>query len=111
MDISKEAEKTIEELQILEQHLHGFLAQKQTVQVELQEVDNAINEIEKTKDDVFKILSGIMLKADKNTLKKELEERKKILVLRISSIEKQEKILEEKTSKLRDKIQGAMEKR
>src|SRR3989338_1022397 len=102
MDISKETSNTIEELQMLEQHLQGFLAQKQTVQIELQEVENALSEINKTKDDVYKILSGVMLKADRESLLRELEEKKKILDLRINSIEKQEKILEEKTQNLRD---------
>ena len=108
MVISKETSKTIEELQIFEQHIQGFLAQKQTVQIELQEVDNALSEINKTKDDVYKILSGVMIKADKESLLKELEEKKKIFELRINSVEKQEKILEEKTVKLRDKISYAL---
>lgn len=108
MAISKETSKTIEELQMLEQHLQGFLAQKQTVQIELQEVENALSEINKTKDDVYKILSGVMLKADRESLLRELEEKKKILDLRINSIEKQEKILEEKTQNLRDKISSVL---
>lgn len=110
MDISKEAEKTIEELHMLEQHLQRFLAQKQMIQVELEEINNALSEIEKTKDDVYKILSGVMLKTDRNSLKRELDEKKKLFELRINSIEKQEKILEEKVNKLRDKITSALSK-
>lgn len=101
--ISKE-DTTIEELQALEQHLQGFLAQKQVVQIELQEILNAIEEIKKTNDDIYKILSGVMLKAEKETLLKELEERKKLSELRINSIERQENIINEKIGKLRETI-------
>lgn len=104
MNNSKETDETIEEFQILEQQLRGLLAQKQMVQVELQEVLNALEELDKTKDEVYKILSGVMIKAEKNVLKKELEEKKKLAELRISSIEKQERTLGEKTGKLKDKI-------
>ncbi len=110
MDNSKETNEAIGEFQILEQQLRGFLAQKQMVQVELQEIENALEELDKTKDEVYKILSGVMIKADKDTLKKELEEKKKISDLRISSIEKQEKSLEEKIITLKEKISSAIKK-
>lgn len=107
--ISKE-DTTIEELQALEQHLQGFLAQKQVVQIELQEILNAIEEIKKTNEDIYKILSGVMLKAEKETLLKELEERKKLSELRINSIERQENIINEKIGKLRETITRSFKK-
>ncbi len=110
MEISSEANKTIEESQILEQHLTEFLAQKQSIQIELQEISNALEELGKTNDDVYKILGGIMIKSDKGVLSKELEERKKLMQLRISSIEKQERIIEDKIFKLKDKIRDLVEK-
>ena len=87
------------------------MAQKQIVQVELQEIQNALGELDRTKDDVYRILSGIMIRTEKNTLKKELEDKKKLAELRISSIEKQEKSIEEKTTKLKEKISSVMNKK
>lgn len=110
MESSKDKAKDIEELQVLEQHLHNFLAQKQMLQVDLQETSNALEELNKTKDEVYRILSGIMLKANKEILTKELEEKNRLLEIRISSIEKQEKLLEDKTKKLREKITNSMNK-
>jgi prefoldin beta subunit len=107
MEISEEARQTVEELQVLEQHLHSFLAQKQTVQVEVQEIENALNEVKNSKDDVYKMLSGIMIKAEKESLIGELDEKKKLLELRINSIEKQESILGGKVKGLREKISNA----
>ena len=110
MEISQETSKNIEELQILEHQLQGFLVQKQNIQVELNEVNNAFEETKKTEDDVYKILSNVMMKANKEDLIKELEERKRLLELRINSFEKQEEAIESKVSKLREKIEKDMRK-
>ena len=110
MESSRETNKIIEERQILEQHLSEFLAQKQVIQVELQEISNALEDLEKTEDDVYKILSGIMIKADKNVLLMELGEKRRVLQLKISAIEKQEKIIEDKINKTRKKIEELLNK-
>ena len=110
MDVSKENSRIIEELQIIEQQLQGILAQKQMFQVELQEIENALKELSKTNDEVYKILSGAMIKKDKNEMISELEERKKLIDLRISTLEKQEKIVEEKSLKIRDSLKRHIHK-
>ncbi len=110
MDISNDNAKTIEELHILEHNLQNTLAQKQMFQVELQEVENALLELKKTNDEVYKILSGVMMRAEKEDLIKELEEKKRFLELRISSIEKQERILGDRSTKLREKLKVSINK-
>lgn len=104
MDVSKDNSKVIEDLQAIEHSLQEVLGQKQMFQVEIQEIDNALKELKDTKDEVYRILSGIMIRSNKMELIKELDERKKISNLRIDSIEKHEKILEEKSLKLRDRL-------
>lgn len=104
MEITKETEVKIEELQILEKNLQNFLIQKQSFQSEQNETNNALEELKKTKEEVYKIIGNIMIKASTSHLQKELDEKNKILTLRISSIEKQEKIFEEKALKLRSEI-------
>ncbi|MEK6928635.1 MAG: prefoldin subunit beta [Nanoarchaeota archaeon] len=111
MDIDEETGRKIQELQILEQHLQGFLMDKQSFQIELNELLNALEEIKKTEDDVYKIIGGIMIKADKKELSKELDEKKKIFELRISSIEKQEKLIENKASYLRTELNDFFHKK
>ena len=46
-----------------------------------------------------------MLKSDKETLKKELDDKKKIVELRLKAIEKQETIFKEKLEDMRKKIE------
>ncbi|MCX5704399.1 MAG: prefoldin subunit beta [Candidatus Omnitrophica bacterium] len=111
MDIDEATGSKIQELQILEQNLQNLLMQKQTVQIELNEVQNALNDLKKTEDEVYKVIGGVMLRSNKADLLKELSEKQKILELRIFSVEKQEKILEEKTGKLRKELTETLTKK
>lgn len=104
MKIDEETGKKIQELQILEQNLQSLLMQKQTIQIELTETENALSDLKKSDNEVYKVVGGIMLRTDKSTLTAELEEKKKILTLKISTMEKQEKIFDEKAEKFRKDI-------
>jgi len=110
MDFNEETSQKIEELQSLEMSMQTILMQKQKSQIELNEVNNALEEVNKAKDDVFKMLNGIMIKSSKDKIIKELEEKKKTLDLKLSSVEKQEKILDDKADKLREIINAEIEK-
>jgi prefoldin beta subunit len=100
--------KKIQELQILEQQKQIFLMEKQSVQVELNEINNAADEVKKTNEEVYKILGGIMIKSDKNTLIQELDEKRKVLEIRINALEKQEKLIEEKINKARADVASSI---
>ncbi|MCK9570618.1 prefoldin subunit beta [Candidatus Pacearchaeota archaeon] len=94
----------IQEMQILEQRLQNSIFQKQAFQMELAETDSAILELEKAGDEVFKIIGQLMVKFEKSKMKDELHDKKKILDLRIKSLEKQESSLNEQVEKLREKF-------
>ena len=64
-DVDKETEKNIQELQILEQNLQSIMMQKQAFQLELSEVENALEELKKSGDEVYKIVGQVMIKAKK----------------------------------------------
>jgi len=83
-------EKNIQEIQFLEQGLQNLLFQKQAFQMELSETKEALSELEKSKDDVFKIIGQIMLRTDKSKVKEEILSKIKIFELRINELEKQE---------------------
>ena len=104
MEISPELTEKIQELQMLERNLQSFSMEKQSLQVEFNESINALSEIQKSTGDVYKILSGLMIKSDKSEIQKELSEKNKISELRINSIEKQEKSFEVKADALREEI-------
>ncbi len=110
MDLKSEITSKIQELQSLEQNLQAFLSQKQNIQVELNETLNALSELSKADGEVYKILSGVMIRSSRDSVAKELEEKRKLLDLRISSIEKQEKIVDDRTKKMKEEINKLIEK-
>lgn len=104
MKIDKETESQIQELQLLEQNLQNLLMQKQAFEMELNETENALNEIQKTKDEVYKIVGQVMLKSSKESIEKELKQKKELIALRLKSIEKQETSLSQHLEKLREQV-------
>lgn len=108
-EIMKDQNK-IQEMQILEQTLQNLLLQKQAFQMELTETQSALKEIEKSGDDVFKIVGQLMIKAEKQKVKDELANKQKVISLRLKSFEKQEGILTEKAEKLREQFMKDMKK-
>ncbi len=108
MDIDVATQKKIQELQMLEHNLQNTSVEKQTLQVQANELTNALHELTHAGDEVYRMTGGIMLRADKAKLKEELSERKKVLDLKISSVEKHEKQIETKARALRTEITSTM---
>lgn len=102
--MNKETEAQIRELQSLEQNLQGIIMQKQAMQLELSEIENAIGELSKAKDEVYKVAGNIMIKSNKENVLKDLKEKKDIIALRMKTLDSQEKSLAEKSESLREKV-------
>jgi len=110
MKEKENTDKKIQEMNILEQNLQNLLFQKQAFEFELDETTSALNEIEKSGDEIFKIIGQLMIKTEKTKIRSELLEKKKILDIRIKSFEKQEDYLREKIDKIRDEISASLKK-
>ncbi len=106
--ISKNTQEKINELQLLQQRLTVFGAQKQQFQMQLIEVDNALSEIEKAKGAIYKLIGEILVEKQASELKKELEEKKEELDLRIKTLEKQENKTKEAALALQKEVQAEL---
>jgi prefoldin beta subunit len=104
MENNEALQAKIQELQILERNSQNYSMEKQNFMVELNGINNALDELKIAKGDVFKIVGGLMVKSNPEVLIKELQDKKKLLDLRIKTIEKQESIIEDKTSELKKEI-------
>lgn len=100
----------IQEMQIIEQTLNNLIMQKNVFHMEISESESALTELDRSGDEVFKVIGQLMVRSSKEKVKKELEEKKKLLELRIKTLEKQENSLSEKLEKLRDEIMTKMKK-
>lgn len=102
-EVSKDTEQKIAQLQLMEQNLQSFLIQRQQFQSQLIEVESALKEVETSKE-AYKIVGNIMVNASKEDLKKDLEEKKRILELRIKTLEKQETQIKEKATRTQAEV-------
>jgi prefoldin beta subunit len=110
-NLDEETQRSIQELQILEQNFQQLLMQKQAFRFELNETDVALDELKKAEGDVFRIVGNqIIIKTTKDLLEKEMNHKKELLDLRMKSMDKQEEEFSKKIESIRaeiiKKIQG-----
>jgi prefoldin beta subunit len=91
----------------LQQTLQSVLAQKQQVELELSEIDQASSELQKLTDDavVYKSTGSLMVRAEKTRIATELTERKDLLNTRITILTKQEERLRTQLKEVQTKLQ------
>jgi len=94
-------------LQQLQQTLQGVLTQKQQLELELTEVEQALSELEKLTDAsvIYKSIGSLLVKAEKAKVTTELNERKDLLNMRINVLGKQEERLRIQVKDLQEKLQ------
>lgn len=102
--ITKATQEKISELQMMQQRLTLFNAQKQQLQIQLIEVENALAEIEKAKGTIYRLIGEILVEKSADELKKELNDKKEELDLRIKTMDKQESKTKEHALALQKEI-------
>ncbi len=100
-------ENIAKEYETLQQQLRSILIQKEALQIQIAEIENALEEIKNVKDEeIYKVVGSIMVKKKKEEVQKELEENKEDFELRVKSLENVEKNLIERIKKIEEKIKG-----
>ncbi|HLE45776.1 MAG TPA: prefoldin subunit beta [Thermoplasmata archaeon] len=110
-DISPQLQNQIAQYQQLQQQLQVLGSQRLQLESKLREVDQTLEALGKLPDDssVYKSIGILLVKTDdREALKKELEEHKETLTIRVKAIQKQEKALGERFEDLQQKIQSAL---
>ncbi len=94
-------------LQQRQQTLQAVLTQKQQLELELTEVEQALGELEKMTDDavIYKSVGSLLVKSERPKVTSELNERKDLLNMRINVLGKQEERLRSQIKELQTKLQ------
>jgi len=94
-------------LQQLQQTLQGVLTQKQQLELQLTEVEQALSELEKLTNAaiIYKSIGSLLVKSKKAKVTTELNERKELLNMRINVLGKQEERLRTQAKGLQEKLQ------
>lgn len=105
----EETQKLVEEFQAYQQQLQSLLIQKESLKLQNIEIDNALEELNATQQkNAYKITGSIMISKPVEELKKELQEMKETVGIRIKSLEKNEEKLNNKLQELQEKLQSVM---
>ncbi len=94
-------------LQQRQQTLQAVLTQKQQLELELTEVEQALGELEKMTDDavIYKSVGSLLVKSERPKVTSELNERKDLLNMRITVLRKQEERLRSQIKELQTRLQ------
>src|SRR5207253_1673128 len=110
-DISPQLQNQIAQYQQLQNQLQVLASQRVQLEAKLREIEATLEELNKLKGDtpVYKSIGMLLVRQDdREGLKKELEEHKETLTIRVKSLQKQEKSLSERYEDLAGKIQAAL---
>ncbi|MCS7142729.1 MAG: prefoldin subunit beta [Aigarchaeota archaeon] len=91
-EIPASVQERVARLQQLQQTLSVLIAEKQRLQAELEEINMAIEELNKSGDNavVYKSVGPVMVQTSKERLLSELNEKRELDETRIKVLEKQE---------------------
>ncbi|MEM5879192.1 MAG: prefoldin subunit [Candidatus Aenigmatarchaeota archaeon] len=96
-----------EEFQFYQQQLQTLLIQKESLKLQVAEIDGALEELGKTEQkQAFKIVGNVMVSKSVEEIKKELQEKKEEAELRIKSLEKTEERIMDKLKNLQSSMKG-----
>ncbi len=110
MPQDNDTEGQLKKLQMFEQNMQNFLAQKQQLQSQQVELNSALKELGDSDSESYKIIGNIMVRKRSGELKKDIEEKKEIIDLKLKSLEKQEKLVKDKSKKIQDEVMTSMNK-
>jgi prefoldin beta subunit len=93
--LSPQVQERLIKMQRLQQTLQSILAQKQQVEVESSETEQALGELQKMTDDavIYKAMGTILVKTERVKMINELNERKDLMSTRVTVLGKQEERL------------------
>ena len=97
----------LEQAQRLQSELETIMNQRYQLEVSLKETEKSIEELEKLDENaiVYKSVGAILVKVKSNEdIKKELEENKEMVELRLKTIAKQQELLENKLKEIQSEF-------
>jgi len=109
--MSQQLQDQINRLQQLRIQLQMIMQQRQQVDLKLKEIEEALEELDKTdaKTPVYKSIGAILIKTKgKSEVTKGLKSNKESLNLRKTTLDKQEGRTKEKLNELQSKVQNAI---
>ena len=100
-------QQKIEQAQRLQSELEAIIAQRYQLEISLREVEKSLDELENLPEDapIYKSVGSILVRVEsKERIKRELEDKKETLELRIKTVMKQQELLERKLKEIQEEL-------
>lgn len=110
-ELPPQVQNQLAQLQQLQQQAQVVINQRQQIELQLREMDRTLDELAKVEADavVYRSVGSLLVRAkDVAGLKKEMEEQKETLEVRLSSTKRQEERLRERLTSLQKELQAAL---
>ena len=107
VELSNEAQELLIKFQTQNQQLQELTAQKQSLELRKLEIEEALREI-KDKNEIYREIAGLLIKSDKDKVKKELQEEKELIEIRTKKINESETRLKEQLQKDGAKLENIL---
>lgn len=110
-EIPPQIQNQINQYRQIQQQLQVVTAQRVQMETRLKEVEGTLEELEKASEDapVYKSIGSLLIRAEgKEEVRKDLEDQKETLSIRVKTLEKQEKSLAERYERMQQQITQAL---
>lgn len=110
-ELPPQVQNQLAQLQQLQQQAQVVISQRQQIELQLRETERTLEELGKVAEDavVYRSVGSLLVRAkDVPGLKKEIEEQKETLEVRLSSTKRQEDRLRERLTSLQKELQAAL---
>ncbi|MCD1296140.1 prefoldin subunit beta [Methanocella sp. CWC-04] len=111
-ELPPQVQNQLAQLQQVQQQAQALVQQKGQVEMLLRETETALEELNKVEDDatVYKSAGELLIKAKKEDVLKDLEEKKDSLDVRLKSLARQEERIQARFQQLQEQIKQSLSK-
>lgn len=110
-ELSPQLQNQLAQFQQLQQQLQLITTQRYQLETRLSEIDNTVEELKKLSDKtpIYKSIGSLLIKADdKEAIKKELNEQKETIEIRVKTLKRQEEHLRKRHEDLKQRLSEAL---
>jgi len=109
MEMTEETKELLAQFQAYQQQLQSILIQKESIKIQILETEKALEELNETKEkNAYKISGQIMVLKPVEELKKEINEKKEDLEVKVKALEKSEEKIKDKLRELQNKLKDVL---
>lgn len=103
-----EFNKSLIEYENMEKQLEMLLIQKHQLQLQINEIKHALEQLKKSKGTVYRSVGSVMMLSSKDDAEKDLSERQELIDVKLNAISKQEEKLRGSVADAQKSLQERM---